>query len=67
VLHMTKTHSLFIPDLEYLVDMRGLIQYLSDKVSVGYECLSCNGRGKGFHSLEAVRKHMVMSLYTSEV
>lgn len=26
--HMTKTHSFFLPDIEYLVDMRGLILYL---------------------------------------
>lgn len=28
VAHMTKTHSFFIPDIEYLWDLRGLIQYL---------------------------------------
>lgn len=28
VAHMTKVHSFFIPDIEYLVDLRGLIQYL---------------------------------------
>lgn len=26
--HMTKTHSFFLPDIEYLVDMRGFISYL---------------------------------------
>lgn len=29
VAHMTKIHSFFIPDIEYLVDLRGLIKYLS--------------------------------------
>jgi len=28
VAHMTKAHSFFIPDIEYLVDLRGLIKYL---------------------------------------
>lgn len=28
VAHMTKVHSFFIPDIEYLVDFRGLIKYL---------------------------------------
>lgn len=28
VAHMTKTHSFFIPDIEYLSDLRGLIRYL---------------------------------------
>jgi len=26
--HMTKTHSFFLPDIEYLVDLRGFISYL---------------------------------------
>ncbi len=26
--HMTKTHSFFLPDIEYLVDLRGFILYL---------------------------------------
>ncbi|KAJ1731776.1 pre-60S factor rei1 [Coemansia biformis] len=57
--HMALAHSLFIPDLEYLVDLRGLIKYLADKISVANVCLFCNGRGRMLHSLEAVRKHMV--------
>ncbi|KAI8999355.1 C2H2 type zinc-finger-domain-containing protein [Gaertneriomyces semiglobifer] len=57
--HMAKAHSFFIPDVEYLVDIKGLIKYLGEKVAVGHVCLSCNGKGKGYHSLEAVRKHMV--------
>lgn len=28
VKHMTSAHNFFIPDLEYLVDMEGLISYL---------------------------------------
>ncbi|KAJ2783033.1 pre-60S factor rei1 [Coemansia javaensis] len=56
--HMKRAHSLFIPDLEYLVDLRGLIKYLADKISVANVCLYCNGRGRMLHSLEAVRKHM---------
>lgn len=59
VRHMTLTHSLFIPDIEYLVDLRGLIQYLGEKIALGLTCLYCNGKGRGFHSLEAVRKHMI--------
>ncbi|KAJ2311111.1 pre-60S factor rei1 [Coemansia sp. Cherry 401B] len=56
--HMEHAHSLFIPDLEYLVDLRGLIKYLADKISVANVCIHCNGRGRMLHSLEAVRKHM---------
>ncbi|KAF9365575.1 hypothetical protein BGX34_009401 [Mortierella sp. NVP85] len=57
--HMTKTHGLFLPDIEYLVDLEGLIKYLGEKISVGNICLYCNGKGRQIKSLEAVRKHMV--------
>ncbi|CCG83073.1 Ribosome biogenesis protein [Taphrina deformans PYCC 5710] len=53
--HMIKAHSLFLPEQEYLVDMRGLIEYLQTKVSVGNFCLACN---KGFRNIEACRAHM---------
>lgn len=56
--HMSLAHSLFIPDLEYVVDLRGLIKYLADKLSVANVCLYCNGRGRVLQSLEAVQKHM---------
>lgn len=28
--HMTKVHSFFIPDVEFLVDLKGLIRYLGE-------------------------------------
>lgn len=28
--HMTKVHSFFIPDVEFLVDLRGLVRYLGE-------------------------------------
>ncbi|KAM8810819.1 cytoplasmic 60S subunit biogenesis factor ZNF622 [Eudromia elegans] len=58
VAHMTKTHSFFIPDIEYLVDLRGLIKYLGEKVGIGKICLWCNEKGKSFYSTEAVQAHM---------
>ena len=60
---MTTSHSLFIPEKEYLIDLPGLIQYLSNKVSTGFMCIFCNGRGKELNTLEAVRKHMVYLLF----
>lgn len=30
VAHMTKVHSFFIPDIEFLVDLRGLIRYFGE-------------------------------------
>ncbi|XP_051989478.1 cytoplasmic 60S subunit biogenesis factor ZNF622-like isoform X2 [Xyrauchen texanus] len=58
VAHMTKAHSFFLPDIEYLVDIRGLISYLGEKVGVGKVCLWCNEKGKSFYSTEAVQAHM---------
>lgn len=57
--HMSKSHGFFIPELDYLVDLRGLITYLCEKVGVGYMCLHCNEKGKTFHSVESVQQHMV--------
>ncbi|KAI7862512.1 C2H2 type zinc-finger-domain-containing protein [Spinellus fusiger] len=56
--HMTHAHSFFIPDIDYLVDLKGLIQYLGEKISVGNVCIFCNGKGRSYRSLEAVRGHM---------
>ncbi|KIP06589.1 hypothetical protein PHLGIDRAFT_118810 [Phlebiopsis gigantea 11061_1 CR5-6] len=56
--HMSSAHSFFIPDAEYLVDLTGLITYLGEKIAVGNVCIYCNGKGREFRTLDAVRKHM---------
>ena len=57
--HMSRSHGFFIPELDYLVNIKALIKYLCEKVGIGYLCLHCNERGKTFHSVEAVQHHMV--------
>jgi pre-60S factor REI1 len=57
--HMSTTHSFFIPDAEYLIDLPGLIMYLGEKIAVGNVCIFCDGRGRDFRTLHAVRKHML--------
>jgi pre-60S factor REI1 len=57
--HMSSEHSFFIADAEYLVDPTGLIAYLGEKLAVGNVCIYCNGKGREFRTLDAVRKHMV--------
>lgn len=57
--HMTMTHSFFIPDLEYVCDLEGLIRYLGEKVGEGHICLWCNEKSKTFLSTKAVQQHMV--------
>ena len=33
-IHMSNEHSFFIPDVEYLVDLAGLFEYLGAKVNI---------------------------------
>lgn len=35
VKHMTLEHSFFVPDVEFCVDLNGLIQYLGEKITQG--------------------------------
>lgn len=56
--HMTKVHSFFLPDLEFLINLKGLICYLGEKVGAGKVCLWCNEKGRSFYSTEAVQGHM---------
>lgn len=56
--HMSRLHSFFIPDQEFLVDLPGLLGYLGEKLAIGNTCLYCPNGGKEFTSLEAVRAHM---------
>jgi len=56
---MTKEHSFFIPDAEYLQDLEGLVEYLGEKVGVGLRCLWCCDTGKRFKTLLSVQQHMV--------
>lgn len=58
VRHMQEVHSFFIPDIDYLVNLEGLISYLGEKVSIGWTCLYCNGKGRSFQSPGAVQDHM---------
>ena len=56
--HMSLSHSFFVPDVDYLVDLPGLIAYLGEKIAIGNICIFCNAKSREFRTLEAVRKHM---------
>uniref|UniRef100_A0A0A9ZIZ0 Zinc finger protein 622 n=1 Tax=Lygus hesperus TaxID=30085 RepID=A0A0A9ZIZ0_LYGHE len=56
--HMSVEHSFFIPDIEFIVDLRGFLLYLGEKVCRTYTCLWCNFSGREFQSVEAAQKHM---------
>lgn len=57
--HMTLEHSFFIPEMEYVTDIKGLLCYLGEKVVSGYMCLWCNDHGKTFYSPESAQQHMI--------
>lgn len=54
--HMTGFHSFFIPDIEYVADLPGLVSYLHGKVTVGCICIWCR---KEFHSAKSTQQHIV--------
>jgi len=53
--HMSKQHSFFIPEKDYLVDLPGLVNYLNETVMVLHQCLYCH---KGVHTSTGVQTHM---------
>jgi pre-60S factor REI1 len=53
--YMTKNFGFFIPEIEFLKDLPGLITYLGQKISIGNTCIFCE---KNFYSLDATRDHM---------
>jgi pre-60S factor REI1 len=58
VQHILNDHGFYIPDVDCLVDLRGFIRHIQDKVALGKMCLWCNGHHKQFDSLYAVQNHM---------
>lgn len=59
VSHMASAHSFFIPDLEYLTDLSGLLSFLGERIAVENTCIFCLRKSKEFRTLDAVRKHML--------
>ena len=55
VMHMTKYHSMFIPEQSYLVNLEGLVSWLYTRVHDLHECLYCH---KIRATTEAVQTHM---------
>jgi pre-60S factor REI1 len=54
--YMTMKYGFFIPDIEYLTDLDGLIEYLNEKVKEGCICLFCQKR---FADGRATQHHMI--------
>ena len=53
--HMSRQHGFFIPERDYLVDLDGLINYLSESITVLHQCLYCH---KTVHTTSGAQTHM---------
>ncbi|KAF5858735.1 hypothetical protein ETB97_003844 [Aspergillus alliaceus] len=53
--HMLKSHGMFIPERDYLVDLEGLLHYLYRKINENSECLYCHAVR---NNPEGTRTHM---------
>ncbi|CAI5756126.1 unnamed protein product [Candida verbasci] len=48
-------HGLYIPERSFLIDLEGLLNYLSEMISIYNACLVCGFEGK---NLESIRQHI---------
>jgi len=53
--HMSRQHGFFVPEQEFLVDLAGLLSYLSETIAVLHQCLYCH---KTVHTTTGVQTHM---------
>ncbi|KAA8644255.1 putative C2H2 finger domain protein [Aspergillus tanneri] len=53
--HMLKSHGMFIPEKDFLVNLEGLVHYLNRKITENNECLYCHAIK---NSPAGVRTHM---------
>ena len=57
--HMCIEHSFFVNDLEYCIDLEGLIEYLAEKIKVSLRCIFCPDDRRGYSTLESAQQHMI--------
>lgn len=54
--HMRLAHSFVIPDIDCLVDLKGLLNYLAQRIQLGNLCLYCS---KEFRTPQQAQQHMI--------
>lgn len=59
LVHMSHMHTFFIPDVEFCIDLKGLLNYLGIKIASGRCCLYCSEYGKQFASKKSAQQHML--------
>lgn len=55
VAHMTKVHGFFIPDVEFLVDIKGFVRYLGESEVWRGRTFTCRGSTHCVVSLQIIR------------
>uniref|UniRef100_A0A0A9Y0M0 Zinc finger protein 622 n=1 Tax=Lygus hesperus TaxID=30085 RepID=A0A0A9Y0M0_LYGHE len=53
--YMLQTYGFFIPFIDFLLDIEGLLLYLGYKIGVGHSCILCH---RQFQSTASVQAHM---------
>jgi pre-60S factor REI1 len=56
LLHMANKFGFFVPYMEHLADPNALLEYIGQKVGIGYACVECD---RAFTSVAAVQRHMI--------
>ena len=67
--HMSKSHGMFIPEKDYLVDLDGLINYLYRKITENNECLYCHvirANAAGIRTHMRDKGHCMIAFETEE-
>lgn len=55
--HMARKHGFFVPEIERIIDLEGLMEYLHNKIYKQHVCLSCCS--EAFRTQYAVQQHMI--------
>ena len=57
---MNISHGFFISDEEFIINKKGLIQYLSEKINSKLMCIYCGNTSlKDFKNAASVKNHMI--------
>jgi len=59
VKHLGVQHSFFINDIEYCVDIEGLLRFLGELIKIQFRCIRCSNSKGSYNTLDAVQKHMI--------
>lgn len=53
--HMHNRHNFFILDIDCLINLKGLLSYMAERIHLGSLCLQCS---KQFRSAQRCQQHM---------